>query len=247
MKKKDSYWFRHDSTAGRGLKMRKMAHVYGHWGKGVYWDVCEILRDQENYRFEKDESSLQMLADLIGCKDEKKFLSWFNDSVKFGLFSIEKEYFISPALSEVMSRWEASKSNGSKGGRPKKETEKKPRKNLTNNLTNNLDETIIVYNSIEYKIEWSKLLNKFNSITGKKSRVVPEKAKKAIVARLKEGYTKQDILNAIQNCYNDSHHKETNHKYLTLEFISRPDKLEKFATIIKPEDKPVPTYKDEWR
>ena len=48
---KDSYWFKHDSTAGRGLKMRKMAHIYSHWGKGIYWDVVEILRDQDCYRF----------------------------------------------------------------------------------------------------------------------------------------------------------------------------------------------------
>lgn len=160
MSKKDSYWFRHDSTAGRALKMRKMAHIYGHWGKGVYWDVCEILRDQENYRFEKDEPSLQMLADLIGCKDSQKFISWYRDCVKYELLKEEKTYFISPALSESMTVWESKKSNGSKGGRPRKKPadsqddtqDQKPNPKPNKNLTNNLIKTIIEQNITEQNI-----------------------------------------------------------------------------------------------
>ena len=144
MSKKDSYWFRHDSTAGRGLKMRKMAHIYSHWGKGIYWDVVEILRDQDGYKFESDESSLQLLCDLVGCKDESRFINWFNDSLKIGLFNIKDGFFFCPPLCENMIRWESSKNNGSKGGRPSK----KPKKNPTNNL----DETIIEENSIEEDI-----------------------------------------------------------------------------------------------
>jgi len=152
MSKKDSYWFRHDSTAGRGLKMRKMAHIYGHWGKGVYWDVVEILRDQENYCFESDESSLQLLCDLIGCKDEKKFLSWFNDCLRIGLFLLSDSVFVCPPLSENMAVWEVKKSNGQKGGRPRKqrkETETKPKQNLNNNL----NETIIEQNITLHNVD----------------------------------------------------------------------------------------------
>jgi len=117
--KKDAYWFKHDSTSGRGLRMRKMAHIYGHWGKGVYWDVIEILRDQSNYSFDADDSSLQMLADLIGCKDESKFITWFRDCVRLELFNLQENKFNSCVLCENMVIWENKKHNGSKGGRPK--------------------------------------------------------------------------------------------------------------------------------
>jgi uncharacterized phage protein (TIGR02220 family) len=236
MSKKDSYWFRHDSTAGRALKMRKMAHIYGHWGKGVYWDVCEILRDNENYSFESDESSLQMLADLIGCKDENKFISWYRDCIKYGLLDEVDGMFFSPALSNGMVRWEASKNNGSKGGRPKKETENKPKQKPKENLNNNLNETITEQNRTkeDNNIDWDSLKSIFNKIANKQIRVINTKTKNAIKARLKEGYSKDDIVKAIQNCYNDSYHRETNHKYLTLEFISRPDKLDKFSNIETP-------------
>lgn len=141
MAEKDSYWFRHDSTAGRGLRMRKMAHIYGHWGKGIYWDVIEILRDQANYCFDSDDSSLQMLCDLIGCKDESRFLSWFKDCVKYELFVVEENKFFSEVLCRNMANWENKKTNGSKGGRPSK-TETKPK----HKPKLKLNETIREYN-----------------------------------------------------------------------------------------------------
>ena len=166
---KDSYWFRHDSTAGRGTRMRKMAFIYSHWGKGVYWDVIEMLRDQENYKFPCTDFDLKMLADLIGCKDETKFINWFNDCVKFGLFKVEGEEFFSEILCTNMKRWETSKANGKKGGRPPKQ---KPKKNLDDNLTNNLSETIIEEDSIEDnskdKFDYNLIEVKFREFAVKK-------------------------------------------------------------------------------
>jgi uncharacterized phage protein (TIGR02220 family) len=86
-------------------------------------------------------------------------------------------------------------------------------------------------------IDWSALLKQFNELVGRSHKLVTEKAKRQLLARLKDGYTKQDIWNAIQNCYNDEYHKETNHKYLTLEFISRPDKMERYSTDIVKKNK----------
>ena len=112
--KKDSYWFRHDSTAGRALKMRKMAHKFGHWGKGIYWDVIEILRDQNEYKYESNDDSLKLLADLIGCKDVNKFILWFKECIKVELFKNQEDgCFYSEILSKNMMKWEAKKNNGS--------------------------------------------------------------------------------------------------------------------------------------
>jgi uncharacterized phage protein (TIGR02220 family) len=89
----------------------------------------------------------------------------------------------------------------------------------------------VINNKVKIEpINWSVLLDFFNEVTGKKCKIVSDKAKSQFKARLKENFTKEDIANAIQNAYNDNYHKETNHKYLTLEFISRADKLERFST-----------------
>ncbi|CAB4149015.1 Phage conserved hypothetical protein, C-terminal [uncultured Caudovirales phage] len=90
---------------------------------------------------------------------------------------------------------------------------------------------------IDHSVNWDALLSQFNSITGKKMRVVCDKTKRQVNARLKEGYSKQDIVNAITNCFNDDYHKQNPH-FLTLEFISRADKMQKYAQeIIKPKAK----------
>ena len=135
---------------------------------------------------------------------------------------------IKQQLKRDLKKWEdvcnRNKINGIKGGRPKnpKEPKKADSDNDSDNDINN--------NPTSIKVDWSALIKQFNSITGKKTKVISPIVKTKILARLKEGYSKQDFLNAIENCYNDKWHKETNHKHLTLEFISRPDKLERFST-----------------
>jgi len=122
--------------------------------------------------------------------------------------------------------------NGKKGGRPKNPTllEKtqpffeKPKKADSVSVSVSVSET-------KSNIDSNKLLSVFNSILGKKTRVVPTRAKKQINAALKEGYSKEDIVRAITNASKDQHHIDSNYKYLTLEFITRADKLERFVNM----------------
>lgn len=75
------------------------------------------------------------------------------------------------------------------------------------------------------------LFLKFLNVTLKKNhRIISDKVKNAYKARLKQGYTKDDIKQAIINASKDTFHKENDYKYLTPEFFSRPDKLEKFIS-----------------
>lgn len=92
------------------------------------------------------------------------------------------------------------------------------------------DNNNITINSNTDDIDFQSLLLVFNKITGKKMKVMNEKAKKQFRARLRDGYSKQDIMKAIKNCFDDDFHK-ANPKYLTPEFISRPDKFEKYVNV----------------
>lgn len=98
-------------------------------------------------------------------------------------------------------------------------------------LNENLKDWIKEYKLNEsLKVDWNKLLALFNQITGKNARVVPVKARGQIRQRLREGFTKIDIRNALVNAMQHPYHKETNFQYITLEFISRSDKLSRFST-----------------
>jgi uncharacterized phage protein (TIGR02220 family) len=99
---------------------------------------------------------------------------------------------------------------------------------VNDNDNDNVNDTVI--NIIE-PINWPELLLFFNSTTNKKCKVITKKTKEQFKARLKEGFTKADIKNAIINASKEPYHVETDLKYITLEFISRADKLDKFAQI----------------
>jgi hypothetical protein len=92
----------------------------------------------------------------------------------------------------------------------------------------------------EIDIDFDKLLESYNTLTGKSTRKVTDKAKRQIKARYKDGYTKTDIWNAMLNCSKDKFHKENNYKYFTLEFITREDKLNNFLSLTDREHKHDP-------
>lgn len=83
-------------------------------------------------------------------------------------------------------------------------------------------------NSYSSKLNFERLVDYFNLCTGKKTRIVNDKAKRQLKARLKDGYKKEDIAKAILNASKSKHHKESNYKHLTLELISRPEKFDMF-------------------
>jgi hypothetical protein len=54
------------------------------------------------------------------------------------------------------------------------------------------------------------------------------KSRRQFNTRIKEGYTKIEMLEAFENAIKDQYHIETNFRYITPEFITRQDKVEKF-------------------
>jgi len=102
----------------------------------------------------------------------------------------------------------------------------KPNANYADSVSDSVSDILIQPKVV---INWDSLLTQFNNLTKRNFKLINDATKKQILARLKEGYTKEDLWNAIQNCYNDDFHKENNHKYLTLEFISRAKMMEKYS------------------
>lgn len=86
-----------------------------------------------------------------------------------------------------------------------------------------------VQGKVEYTIDFSKLLTFINTTLNKKYTKINEGVRKKFKARLSEGYTKEQIMRAIVNASKDEYHKETNYKYLTPEFLSRADKIDRFS------------------
>lgn len=121
--KKDSYWFKHDSTASRDLKLMSIKVIYDFWGIGVFWTIIEFLREQSGYKFEYTDKNLTMLCSIIGCKDEVKFNNFIHDCLNYNLFEIKDNYLISNRLVLDMINWESKKNNGSEAKQKRNESE----------------------------------------------------------------------------------------------------------------------------
>ena len=78
-------------------------------------------------------------------------------------------------------------------------------------------------------IDYQALLEFVNKSFGRNFKVVSDKIQRSYKARLKDGYKKEDIINAIRNCKENSYHKENNYQYCTPEFFSRAETLDKYA------------------
>lgn len=89
-----------------------------------------------------------------------------------------------------------------------------------------------------YNIDYQALLDFVNKTFGRNFQVVSDKVKRSYKARLKDGYKKEDIFQAIKNCKDNSYHKENNYQYCTPEFFSRAETLDKYAnrTIVTESD-----------
>lgn len=216
---KETFYFSHDYNVRADEKIKRLIRSHGMEGYGIYWAIVEDLYNNANaLRTDYDGIAYDLRVDTARVESIIK---------NFELFEINEDYFSSISIAKRLEK------RHEKSIKAKESANKRWNKNA-NAMRTQCDSNAIKESKgkeIKLNIDSNKLLSVFNSILGKRARVIPEKAKKQIKARLKEGYTKDDIVQALENAAKDQHHIDSNYKYLTLEFITRPDKLERFVNM----------------
>lgn len=191
-------------------------------------------------------------------RDESKEVQWeiinaiieyaFNDNLvelmpksRLAFKFIKRD--IDKATEKYQEYIDKQRDNGKKGGRPRKETQafsenpknpslfSKTQKSL--NVNDNVNVNNIPPNPPEgemvEEIDFLKLKDFINQETGKSFKMINEATRRKYKARLKEKYTKEDIINAIKNAVADDFHRDNGFKYLTPEYFSRAVTLDKYA------------------
>lgn len=112
------------------------------------------------------------------------------------------------------------------------ETEITPlRKNKKNNKKERIEE--------EYNKLYVGFVSSFNSIKGSKFRST-DKVRKQFYARLREGFSVDQMLEALRNAMKVKYHIDNKFTYLTPEFFTRSDKIEMYSN---QEEKPSQSSK----
>jgi uncharacterized phage protein (TIGR02220 family) len=79
-------------------------------------------------------------------------------------------------------------------------------------------------------IDWFNIQMK--TVKGTKGQFKKLKAVKSkFELRVKEGYKPEDFKKAFENIVSDQYHRDNKYKYLTPEFLTRSDKLEKYCNV----------------
>lgn len=148
-------------------------------------------------------------------------------------------------------KWLATKEGRSAAGKASAEARrllKESQQSLTNltnvdfveqsstNPTVTVNDTVTV--NVINKIDYQALLETLNTAFSRSFQVINKKVRSSYEARLKDGYSKDQIMDAINNCKINDYHKEKNYQYCTPEFFSRAETLDKYSNVTK-QDKVV--------
>ncbi len=87
--------------------------------------------------------------------------------------------------------------------------------------------------------DWDKLIEFIIKNARRKFKDINKAIQSKYKARLKDGYTKDDISNSIINATKSDFHKENNGQYLTPEYFSRAETIDKFSETTNDSDKTV--------
>ena len=110
--------------------------------------------------------------------------------------------------------------------------------------TTNKDNNNNKENKENNTLNFEKLLSFINLKTGRQFKTINDNIRQKYKARLKDGYTKEDIQNAIENACKAPYHIENGKQYLTPEFFSRSDTLDKYASEINKSESLIAVFPD---
>ncbi len=121
MKKKETQWFSHEATTHTSAQMLAMMAKYKATGYGCWWILVEILRQQDDYRYDISKKySLNTLTRAMQIS-KARVEEFIDDCInEFDLLQSDGEYIWSDALVERMQHLEEKKAilreRGRKGG-----------------------------------------------------------------------------------------------------------------------------------
>lgn len=116
-----------------------------------------------------------------------------------------------------------------------------PRKPVTDTVTVTVTDTVSKVDSTTVNtVDFDNLLKYINKTFGREFRKINNSVKDKYKARIKEGYTTDDIRSAINGCKKDAYHIETNFKYCTPDYFSRAKTIDLHSSVGTPEESSDP-------
>lgn len=250
MSKKEAYYFSHDYSTTNDPKIQALLGKYGAKGYGIYWRVVEILHEEQEHKLFLKPYMYEAIASTFK-EDVNIIKEIINYQIKTCELFIKKgKYIYSERVLENIDKRNKIKEVRSIAGQKSAEIRRqqkttKQEQNLTIVEQKTTKESKVNTNEIKVNenitIDWNKLMIFFNSTFNKKNRVFNNSNKSKYLARIKEGYERENIFNAMIKASKDNFHKENGFQYCTLEYFSRSSTLDKYGFEVVKKEIYIPT------
>ena len=224
---KDCYYFPHDSNARSDPKIMALIQKYGIEGYGRWWVLVEMLSEQKDYKMKHSQWVTNALAMAMLCQPNgaEEFV---NDCInEFELILSDGEYFWSNSLIERMKIKEEKRRKKSEAGKKGAETRWHDGEEWQSHGTAN-------GNAIADQKQTNGKNGKGKESKGKENknntvqytddfeefwRLYPRKVKKPDAfkrwnARLKEGHTNLEMVNALKEYLKEIRENGTEKKFI---------------------------------
>lgn len=244
---KEAYYFSHDFGARNDPKLQKVLMKHGQAGKGVYWDLVEMLFEEGGRLLVSD---IESYSFALRTTDEI-----INSLIKdFGLFRKDTNYFWSDSVGRRIEE-RNSKSQKARESAQERWNKANALKLDANALLLECDgnaikekkgeekkgDTIIVELALptstsvdSVMVRCQKFVDFFNKQKQSKYQATDEVVKS--FKRAIKKYKPDELMRVISAALNDPRHRETNFQYITPEFVLRTKIIERYLnmTAFKP-------------
>ena len=232
---KDTFYFTHDYNTRSDSKVTKLLAKHGMRGYGLFWAIIEDLYNNANVlRLDYDCLSYALREDVEVIKSViHDFDLFVFEDGNFGSKSVQKRLEERNAKSEraresAIKRWSASERNANA---EQTQSEGNAIKESKGKETKEIKET-----KEEELIDFNNLLKLINLVFDKKYRKINDSVKRSYLARIKDGFTKDDIRAAITNASKNQWAKDQKYNFCTPEYFSRLNSLEQWVNYEQPKE-----------
>jgi hypothetical protein len=224
---KDTFYFSHDYNTRNDQKIKKLMSKHGYLGYGIFWAIVEDLYNNANalhLDYDSIAFDLRTTTELVESIINDFELFVINGDT-FGSLSIQKrlderDLKSKKARESARYRWDKENDNANA---LQPESDANAIKESKGKESKGKD--IIKEASIEAA---NKLKDLFNAEHGTQTRIVSEKTVRQLKAFIEAGYRVENVIEASKELKKEKWLAERNFKELNIEFITRPDKMEKY-------------------
>lgn len=146
---------------------------------------------------------------------------------------------IRQSLKRDLERWDQTRAKRSEAGKLGAQAKKQNKQLLTNESKSKQSEAVNV--SVNVTDNVIDLINHFNKCFNKTTRVIPKEARAGYNALISDGYTIEDIKNAMINASKDKWHIEKKYEVCTYLYFSRVETIDRYHSLAVNKQKYIPT------